>query len=154
MWHSDLPSKINAPLQSVLSILLVAIASSGLAQEFSFEPQLKLAGPDGQLVYLIVRYHDANQPARTVHMRLKVGLPPQSLEFGHDATRVIMFVPCKQPVTATLLDGEDVLAQTTAADSAYGEMQHGEVEDSYEPPRFELNDQELAYATEFLSGIA
>lgn len=153
MRHSDLLVKINVLLQRVLSILLVGIASSGLAQDFSFERQLKLAGPDGQLVYVIVRYHDANQPARTVHMRLKVG-QPQSLEFGHDATRVMVFVPCKQPVTATLLDGEDVLAQTTAADNAYGEMQHGEVEDSYEPPRFELNDQELAYATEFLSGIA
>ena len=154
MWHSVQLSRINAPLQRVLSILLVGIASSGLAQDFSFEPQLKLAGPDGQLVYVIVRYHDPNQPARTVHMRLKVGHQPQSLEFGHAATRVIVFVPCKQAVTATLLDGEDVLAQTTAADNMYGEMEHGDVEDSYEPPRFELNDQELGFAKEFLSGIS
>ncbi|MEC8553809.1 MAG: hypothetical protein VXZ82_02265 [Planctomycetota bacterium] len=154
MWHSGLLIKINNPLQRVLSILLVGIASSGIAQDFSFEPQLKLAGPDGQLVYVIVRYHNANQPARTVHMRLRVGQQPQSLEFGHASTRVIVFVPCKQPVTATLLDGEDVLAQTTAADNTCGEMQHGDVEDSYEPPRFELNGQELGYATGFLSGIA
>ena len=148
----------------LLVVLLLVNGICGLisarAQDVLAQPRVKLAGEEGQLTYLLIRYFDStdpNTPTDTTYLRSAIDSQkePIELEFGHAGIRLLLFAPGERPVTATLFDGESVIEQTSASEGQFAEIRYGAVpaKDEFALPRFELNADEQALAREFLDGL-
>ena len=152
MWHTNSPLRVL--LLCLCSLTCLEIAR---AQEVLFSPQLKLVGPEDQIVFAFVRYFEDGNAAPTVNMRIMIGQEenPKELESGYDGIRVLVFVPGSKPVTASLMDEETVLAQDTAMGGRFAELRSGAVpsDDNYSPPRLRLVEREEQLVKKFFRAL-
>lgn len=111
----------KSPFSSLLHIrllasllLVLALQSTVLGQEFIGDPRFEISGPSGQVVLVTTRYFEKEQIVRTEEKRIRISsgpAEPSSLEIGYDGFRVLVTSPTKAAIRLRLKDGEELVEE-------------------------------------------